>query len=308
MIEVAMKNGVLMALLSAFVFSVMNALVKEVSGTIPAAEIAFFRGLIGTILVVALMRHQQIAFSRKGIPMLVFRGMMGGLYMLAFFFTLAKLPLTDASILAQLAPIFVILLSALFLKEKLSARAKAMLLIIFLGAFILLKPGAYSSYSAYALVGLLSALFSAAASISIRYLSQKHSAYEIVFYFTVTSSLVALPFVHLFVMPDTRELVLLLLIGIVSLIGQLFLTKAFTHESAVVVQVVSYFGLMLNAMFGYLFWSETPDAATIIGGILIVAGCIALTAAKSGGAKAAAAKRFIIPRKEEQEDEERTIL
>ena len=43
-----MKNGVWLALFSSLVFSVMNVLVKEVSGTIPPAEIAFFRGLIGT--------------------------------------------------------------------------------------------------------------------------------------------------------------------------------------------------------------------------------------------------------------------
>ncbi|MFF2888386.1 DMT family transporter [Paenibacillus sp. NPDC057967] len=305
-----MKNGVLMALLSAFVFSVMNVLVKEASATIPSAEIAFYRGLIGTLLIVAMMRQQRIAFSRKGVPMLAFRGMMGGLYMLAFFYTLAKLPLTDASILAQLAPIFVIVLSALFLKEKISRNSIWLLLVVFLGAFILLKPNAYSSYSVFAIVGLLSALFSAAASISIRYLSKKHSAYEIVFYFTVTSMLVAIPFMmkH-YVSPNWREVALLLLIGIVSLIGQLFLTKAFTHESAIVVQVVSYFGLMLNAMFGYLLWGETPDAATITGGLLIIAGCIGLSLWKPGhSAEAAASKPSLIAAKEEKDDKRGNLL
>ncbi|RJE87021.1 DMT family transporter [Paenibacillus sp. 1011MAR3C5] len=305
-----MKNGVLMALLSSFVFSVMNVLVKEASVTIPSAEIAFYRGLIGTILVVAIMRQQRIAFSRKGIPMLAFRGMMGGLYMLAFFYTLAKLPLTDASILAQMAPIFVIVLSALFLKEKISRKSIGLLLVVFLGAFVLLKPNAYSSYSVFAIVGLLSALFSAAASISIRYLSKKHSSYEIVFYFTVTSMLVAIPFMmNHYVSPNWREGMLLLLIGIVSLIGQLFLTKAFTHENAIVVQVVSYFGLMLNAMFGYLLWGETPDAVTVAGGLLIVAGCIGLSFSKPGrSADKTGNNAFTNTRKEEKDDKRGNVL
>ncbi|WP_028545584.1 DMT family transporter [Paenibacillus taiwanensis] len=276
-----MKNGILLALLSSFVFSVMNALVKEVSFTIPAGEIAFFRGLIGTVLVLVMMRQQRISFSRTGIPMLAVRGLMGGMYMLTFFYTLSHLPLTDASILAQLAPIFVMILSALLLKEHIPSKSALLLLVVLVGAAILIQPNTYASYSVYAIVGILSAVFSAAASISIRYLSQKHSAYEIVFYFTATSTIVAIPFLtNPFVIPDVREGVYLLLIGVVSLIGQLFLTKAFTHENAVVVQVISYFGLMLNALFGYLFWGEIPNLTTIIGGILIVAGCVGLSMSK----------------------------
>lgn len=273
-----MKNGVWLALFSSLVFSVMNVLVKEVSGTLPPAEIAFFRGLIGTILILVLMRSRQISFSRSGIPMLALRGVLGGLYMLAYFFTLSRIPLTDASILAQMSPVFVIVLSVIFLKEKLSRRTLGILPLIFLGAVFLIKPHEYTSYSIYALVGILSAFFSAAAGISIRYLSKTHPSYEIVFYFVATSALVALPFMwQQFVIPDLKQSAYLLAIGVVSLLGQLFLTRAFTHESAIVVQVVSYFGLVLNGLFGFVFWHEIPDMLTVIGGVIIVAGCIALS-------------------------------
>jgi len=273
-----MKNGVWLALFSSLVFSVMNVLVKEVSGTIPPAEIAFFRGLIGTILILVLMRSRQISFSRSGIPMLVLRGVLGGLYMLAYFFTLSKIPLTDASILAQMSPVFVIVLSVIFLKEKISRRTLSILPFIFLGAVLLIKPHEYTSYSVYALVGILGAVFSAAAGISIRYLSRIHPSYEIVFYFVATSALVAMPFMwQQFVIPNLIQSAYLLAIGVVSLLGQVFLTRAFTHESAIVVQVVSYFGLVLNGLFGFIFWTEIPDMLTVIGGVIIVAGCIALS-------------------------------
>ncbi|WP_440108824.1 DMT family transporter [Paenibacillus sp. QZ-Y1] len=280
-----MKNGVWLALVSSLVFSVTNVLVKKVSITIPPAEIAFFRGLIGTILILVLMRSRQISFSRKGIPMLALRGVLGGLYMLAYFFTLSKIPLTDASILAQMSPVFVIVLSVIFLKERPSNRMLSILPFIFLGAILLTKPHEYTSYSVYALVGILSAVFSAAAGISIRYLSKTHPSYEIVFYFVATSALVSIPFMwKQFVVPDFIQLVYLVAIGVVSLLGQVFLTRAFTHESAIVVQVVSYFGLVLNGFFGFMFWREIPDMLTLIGGIIIVVGCIALSS-QSGSAK-----------------------
>ncbi len=196
----------------------MNALVKEVSSTIPSSEVAFFRGLIGTVIIWFMMRHSEVAFSRRGISMLVLRGVLGALYLIAYFYTISKIPLTDASILAHLSPIFVIIMSAIFLKENISGKIALMLPIIFIGALLLVKPFDYSSYSVYAFVGVLSAM-----------------------------------------------------------LGQLYLTKAFTHEKAVVVEVTRYIGIVYNAMRGFLFWGEVPGIVTIAGGVLIVAGCMALS-------------------------------
>ncbi|GIQ68380.1 DMT family transporter [Xylanibacillus composti] len=279
-----MKNGIGFALLSTFVFSAMNALVKEASATIPAAEIAFFRGLIGTILILFFMQRSRISFSRNGVPMLFFRGAMGGFYMLAFFYTVAYMPLVDASILAQTSPVFVVLLSAIVLKERLSDKAKLFVPVILAGAMLVINPFQYSSFSWVALVGLSGALFAASASLSIRYLSRTHPAYEIVFYFVATSTIVAVPFMwNEFVVPDVRGALLLLAIGVVSLLGQLFLTKAFTHEHAAVVQVVSYAGLIMNALFGFIFWQEVPGWLAVAGGSLIVLGCIGLSTARKTG-------------------------
>ncbi|UHA73623.1 DMT family transporter [Paenibacillus sp. 481] len=276
-----MKNGVYLAICSSLIFSIMNALVKEVSATIPSSEVAFFRSIIGTVLIFAMMRMQQVEFSKKGIPMLALRGVLGALYLIAYFYTISKIPLTDASILAHLSPVFVIVVATLFLKEKLSKQTIWLLVLAFVGAILLVKPFNYSTYSIYAFVGVLSALFAAGAATSIRYLSQRHHAYEIVFYFLATATVVSIPFMwNQFVMPSLYEWVLLGSIGVVSLIGQIFLTKAFTHENAIVVEVVRYIGILFNATWGFMFWSETPDGITVLGGVLIVAACIALSRKK----------------------------
>lgn len=273
-----MKNGIVYALGSSIVFSVMNALVKAVSVDIPAAEIVFFRGLIGTLLLLWFMRRSGVGLSRRGVPMLLLRGAMGGLYLLAFFYTVSRLPLVDASILAQTSPLFVLLLSAFVLREPLSQRAKRSMPLILAGAMVVLNPFQFDSFTWTALVGLAGALFSAAASLSIRFLSRTHPAFEIVFYFTAASTLIPIPLMWgSFVMPDMRAALLLAAIGIVSLLGQLFLTKAFTHEHAVVVQMVSYSGLLISALLGLFIWGEWPDFLTVAGGALIIAGCIGLS-------------------------------
>ncbi len=279
-----LKSGVLLAVLASFTFSVMNALVKEASATLPAAEIVFFRSAIGTLLIYLLMRQAGVALSRQGVPMLLVRGVMGALYLVCYFYAIAHIPLADASILAHMSPFFVILFSALFLGERIPRAVYWLLLVVVLGALMIVKPFSYSSYSVYAVVGLLSAVFAAGASVAIRQLSARHHTYEIVFYFLAVATLVAIPLMwNDFVVPATlREWGLLLAIGVVSLLGQVFLTRAFSHESATIVAVTRYIGIVFNAGWGWLFWSEVPDALTIAGGVLIVVACIALSRTKKG--------------------------
>jgi drug/metabolite transporter (DMT)-like permease len=276
-----MKNGVILSILSSFVFSVMNALVKAVSLTIPAAEVVFFRSVIGTVIIYFMMRHSKVAFSTKGVPMLFVRGLFGALYLLAYFYTISKIPLADASILAHLSTIFVIILSAVFLKEKVSKRTFYILPLVFLGAILLAKPFNYSSYSIYALVGISSALFAAGAATSIRYLSKLHHSYEIVFYFLATGTIISIPLMwNSFVIPTPLEFFYLACIGVVSLLGQIFLTKAFTHENIVVVEGSRYIGIVFNVMWGFLFWMEVPDVYTVIGGLFIITACVLLSMKK----------------------------
>lgn len=273
-----MKNGVILAVLSSFVFSIMNALVKAVSLAIPSIEVVFFRSVIGTILICFLMKRSNVTLSKEGKPMLILRGILGAFYLLAYFYTISKISLVDASILVHLSPFFVIILSVILLKERISSKTIILLPFVLLGVILTIKPFNYSTYSIYALVGVLSALFAAGASITIRYLSKEHHAYEIVFYFLATATLVAIPLMwNNFVVPTPLELFYLICIGTVSLLGQVFLTKAYIHENAAVVAFSRYIGIVFNAMWGFLFWTEVPDILTILGGTLIITACIVLS-------------------------------
>ncbi|MFN7249976.1 MAG: DMT family transporter [Anaerobacillus sp.] len=273
-----MKNGVILAVFSSFIFSIMNVLVKAVSVNIPTAEVVFFRSVIGAVVVFWLMKQSKVIFSNKGVPLLVTRGVLGALYLMAYFYAIAHMPLTDASILVHLSPVFVIILSTIFLKEKLLKQAIPYITLAFLGAFFLIKPFSYSTYSLVALLGVLSALFAAGASISIRMLTKKHHKYEIIFYFLVTSTIVSIPLMWKnFVIPSFVDLLYLIGIALISLLGLVVLTTALTHENVIVVEVVRYIGIFFNAIWGFLFWLEVPDVLTVFGGVLIIGACIALS-------------------------------
>lgn len=261
-----MNKGVALAIFSAFVFSVMNALIKAASLTIPSAEIVFFRSAIGSVLVLGLMWQAKVTLSSTGVPLLVLRGLFGAFYLLAFVYTIAHIPLADAAILAYLSPFFVIVLSHFVLGERLPAKAKFLLPVVLAGVGLVTNPFDYQSFNIYALAGVASALFAAGASITIRHLSKRHHTYEIVFYFLMTAMLVSGYLMKDdFVMPQGATWLYLIAIGVVSLIGQIFLTKAFTHENAAVVAGTRYIGLVFNVLWGVIFWQEIPSWMTVLG-------------------------------------------
>lgn len=278
------NKGVILAILSSFTFSIMNVLVKSISSTIPSNEIAFFRGLIGTILILILMRSSNIKFSKEQKPLLFARGILGGLYMVTYFFAISTMKLGDASILAHLSGVFVMIFSSIFLKEKLPKNSWILIIIILFGAVLIINPFRYSTYSFYAIFGLLSAILSASASITIRKLakSKKHHNYEIVFYFLAASTVVAaVLMINNFVVPTIREFILLCILGVVSLLAQIFLTGAFGNANAVIVEVVRYIGIFFNAAWGFILFTESLSIYSIIGGILIVGASIVLSRQKS---------------------------
>ncbi|RXJ04014.1 DMT family transporter [Anaerobacillus alkaliphilus] len=273
-----MKNGVLLAVFSSLIFSIMNVLVKAVSVNIPTAEVVFFRSIIGALVVLFMMRQSKVFFSKNGVPLLVTRGILGALYLLAYFYAIANMPLTDASILVHLSPIFVVILSSIFLSEKLSKGVVPFVILALLGAILLVKPFHYSTYSLVAIVGVLSALFAAGASISIRLLTKSHHKYEIIFYFLATATLVSIPLMwHNFVIPSFIDLLYLIGIALISLLGLIVLTTALTHENVIIVEIVRYIGIFFNAIWGFVFWVEIPDYYTLLGGALIIGACIALS-------------------------------
>lgn len=275
-----MNRGVLLAIMSSMTFSIMNVLVKLVSQRIPSSEITFFRGFIGTVLVLIFMKAKNIKFSGKERGILWLRGILGGSYMLVYFYAISKLKLGDLSILVQLSGVFVIIFSAIFLKEKLYPKTYIFILFILIGTCIIINPLKFSFYSEYTMFGVAAAALSGAASVVIRYLAKSnlHSTYEIMFYFLFTSTIVAIPLMYnSFIIPNFKEFVFLVIIGIVSFVAQIFLTGAFSNQNAVVVEFVRYIGVFINTLWGFIFFNELLTVQSIIGGALIIGSTILLS-------------------------------
>lgn len=256
----------------------MNLFVKMLGSSIPSGEIAFFRGLCGTIAVVGYMFAMGIPFSKKDRKLLIMRGLYGGFGMVCNFIALVHMKMSDAAILFQTSGLFVILFSALFLNDPLPKGAKKWLAVIFIAVMVMVNPLQYETFTIYALVALLGAALSAAAYTTIRKISTvgKHSTFEIMFYFFFTGMLAGGVTTDHFVMPQGSDWWIIGAIGAITVFAQFFLTGAFVTTNAVIAQFLQYVGVFINAFYGFLFFNESLSMATIGAGIAMFVASVML--------------------------------
>lgn len=278
-----MNRGVIYAVLAALSFSLQNATVKELSVTMGTGEIAFFRGTLSAIIIIVLMKIQDVHFSHEDRPTLILRGIFGGLGMICLFYGLRGVPLADASILSQLSAFFVMLFAAVFLKELIPKGAILPLAVIVCGASLVVRPWHFDAFNVYSLFVLAQAVLAAAAYTTVSRLtaSGKHHQYEIVLYFLICAAIAgAVLMGRDFRMPDMTEWGFCIALGIFSVLGQIWITRSYIYGNAVVVSFVAYIAVFFNSLWGYVFYGEIMTAMTLTGGILIIGGSMYLTKLK----------------------------
>lgn len=280
-----MSRGVIYAILSALAFSIQNVIVKELSYTTSTGEIAFFRGFLSALLILGLMRIQHVHLSKRDIPTLTLRGVLGGIGMICIFYALRGMPLADVSIISQLSAFFVMLFAAIFLKEVLPPGSKLPLLVIFIGGCLVVRPWNFSSFNVYSLFALGQAVFAAGAYTTVSKLtvSGRHHPYEVVLYFLVCAALSGIVLMALtdgFVMPAHGDWIYYGGLALFSVIAQIWMTNAYATANPVVVSFVSYIGVFFNALWGFVIFGEILTGLTVAGGVLIIGGSMYLTKLK----------------------------
>ena len=278
-----MNKGVVYSVLAALAFSLQNVIVKELSVTMGTGEIAFFRGFLSALLLIGIMKAQHIHLSHEDRPALVFRGIAGGIGMVCIFYGLRGMPLADVSILSQLSAFFVMIFAVVFLKESLPKGAVIPLFVIIFGACLVVRPWNFSSFNSYSLFVLAQAVFAAAAYTTVSKLTRsgRHHQDEIVLYFLVCAAISGLALMGTdFIMPDGREWFLYVLLGIITIAAQIWMTDSYTYGNPVVVSFVAYIGVFFNALWGFVIFYEMLTLLTLSGGLLIIGGSMYLTKLK----------------------------
>ena len=173
--------------------------------------------------------------------------------------------------LNKLSPFFSILFSALLLKEKPKPVQILGVAAAFGGSVLIIKPGFDNPAVLSAVAGAIGGLGAGAAYTFVRMLGEKHEkSSRIVFWFSAFSCLVCLPFMIAGYKAMTwLQLLYLVLAGTFACIGQLGITKAYFLAPAKEISVYDYTQVIFAAILGFFVFGDIPDAASVIGYVLI---------------------------------------
>lgn len=274
-------RGIALKILSMMFFIVMTALIKAVSDAVPPGQAVFFRSFFAlpVILVWLTWRRELPGGLRTVNPMgHLWRGLIGTAGMGLGFAGLAFLPLPEVTAIGFAAPILTVIFAAMFLGEQVRAFRLSAVALGMAGVLIVVWPrlsvGAdYGSGQALgAILVLKGAVFVALAQVFLRKLVNTETTPAIVFWFSVTASvlgLMTLPFG--WVVPTPAQAGLLVLAGLAGGFGQIFLTASYRQADVSVVAPFAYVQILFSLAIGYWIFAEVPTPQMLSGAALVIA-------------------------------------
>ncbi len=298
-------TGIAFKIASVVVFLAMAALLKAAEG-VPAGELAFFRSFFAIIPVVTFLawRGQLVTGVKTKYPLRhLARGLAGTGGMMFGFYALTQLPFAEATTLNYATPLIIVVISALFLDETVRLYRWSAVILGLVGVIIISWPRLTllsSGVDQKAAIGvgsaMLACLFAAIAMVQVRKLVHTEQSATIVFYFSLSSTAIALctlPFG--WVMPSPLQLGYLITAGICGGIAQILLTESYRHADMSVVAPFEYTSLIFSIAIGFFVFKDMPTWHVLVGGLIVVGSALFVIYRERQLGKAAPEKEVATP-------------
>lgn len=282
---IALKTGAI------FLFIIMSAMIKIASDEVPAGQAVFFRSFFAMPLIVAWLwqqGHLHDGFKANNVLGHVWRGLIGTSAMGLTFGGLALLPLPEVTAIGYATPMFTVIFAVFLLGEQVRLFRLSAVALGLVGVLIVIAPrlSLDQGYSNAATIGALmilaSAILRALVQIHVRRLVQTDSTSAIVFYFSLTATIVSLftlPLGWVFpipalawTMPSTGVLALIIGAGLVGGMAQIMVTSSYRFGTASMLAPFDYSSMIFATLIGWLVFGEVPTQAILIGATLVIAG------------------------------------
>ncbi|MEY1557179.1 DMT family transporter [Yoonia sp. R2331] len=278
-------RGILFKILSVVTFMGMASMVKAASVDVPPGQAVFFRSFFALPVIFGWLafRGELRSGLKTQNPMgHVWRGLVGTTAMGLMFTGLGLLPLPEVTAIGYAAPLLVVIFAAMFLGEEVRGFRLSAVALGMVGVLIVLSPrlsvgaGLNTAETLGAVVVLMGAMMAAMAQVFVRKLVQTEGTAAIVFWFSVTSSTLALFTLPWgWAMPSPTVVVLLVTAGLLGGTGQILLTSSYRYADASLVAPFDYTSMLLALIIGYLVFDEVPTGTMLLGaGIVILAGVL----------------------------------
>jgi len=287
--------GILFCVFALLGFAIQDSMIKSLSTRYPLLEVLCIRSAIvlGLLVLVGLSLHGPKILRGNQPRPLMLRGILAFFAFTSYYLALSRIPLADAAAVYMTAPLFVTLLSAVVLRERVGIHRWGAVIVGFTAVIIMLAPGS-ALFRPEAAIPLFSALCYAMIPIINRRIGMTEHALTMGIYTTFTYlSLIVLTatIIHLVPAPQNLNQTLAGLfqrwhgftvpdLGLAFAASCLFslallgITQAYRIAIVSTVTPFEYSYLVWATLIGFLFFGDIPGLRTVIGGLAVVTcGC-----------------------------------
>lgn len=263
-------------LVASALFALLGACVKLAAARYHIAEIVLYRGLIGAVALAAYAHFTQRPLGTP-IPWTHFRrGAVGTAALSLWFFAAATLPLGTATALNYTSSLFLaafVLGAALRARRQVNVSLMLTVLVGFVGVVLVLQPSFGAGQWLGASGGLLSGLLSATAYWYVRDLArQGEPEWRIVFYFSLSVLVIGFAgsLITGFTEHTTEGALLLAAVGVIALLAQLAMTRAYAAGHALLTASLQYSAIVFSAVLGVIVFADRIALAGWIGMAIVI--------------------------------------
>ena len=288
----SLKLALFHMILASFFFASTGAIARMMKDDYSSVQLVLFRNIIGIGFVLYWIWKRPVVQRGGRLWLLLFRGFIGTMALYSFFYGVTTIGLPEAITYQQSYPIFLAGFTVLFLGQKINTKIWVALIIGFTGLCLIFVPKMNNSLFEMKshIIGLSNLVLTAMAYLSIRGLSGYYDSRIIVL--TFMSCGIVFPLLSMvaghyyytsdwdflltdFVVPRSSHFLVIGVFGIAALLGQHFLTKAFSNKNTGVIGAMGYSNIVFSILFGILIGDKLPDAVTMTGiSLIIVSGVV----------------------------------
>lgn len=265
-------RGIILMLVTTVMFTAMHAAIRHVTKELPPLQAAFFRAAFGSLIFLPTIFNSGFGFLRtERIGLHLLRAFLNAASMFLFFTGLAVTALAKVTALSFTSPLFMAVLSVIFLGERMRIRRWTATLLGFIGMLVIVRPGFIELDTGSFLIIASSAIW-AVTMIVIKFLLRTDTSLTVTGYASIFVSLFALgPAIYVWQDPSLDAWLWMLFIGVVGGAAQFLLAEALREADAGAIMPFDFLKLVWASLFGFYLFAEIPDAFTWIGALIIFA-------------------------------------
>ena len=257
---------------SSMLFASVMVSVRFFLSDLPPVQTAFLRYVMGVFLLLPFVAGSLPQLWRSPVrKALASRGILHGIAVCLWFFSIQRIPLADVNAILNLGPVWATLGAAVFLGEKLRLRRVSAILISFAGAMIIIKPG-FAQIDIGIMAVMCTAAFFAFSDLIAKQSKAHHDDRFIILSLSVTISLITLvPALFVWQPISAGNWVGIILIGTAATVGHVTLLRSFAGPMWAA-QSGKYIQLLFVIILGVALFDEIPTTSTLFGALVVLLG------------------------------------